>query len=160
MSLFVFVTYRMSKKVVLHVSHGGGFQWMPHLVYCEGDINEFECDAKKVSVENIRDNIVALSHSERMIKQIYFSKPNLAFEESSLAINSDKKVNELCLLSSLLEYVCLYVEYNNKTKSNSDDSDATVDNDYNECGSDVDDKVAVRIIKKKNGKWIRIILVI
>ena len=53
----------MSKKVVLHVYHGGGFQRMLHLVYYEENIHEFERDGTKLSVDNIRDNIVALSYS-------------------------------------------------------------------------------------------------
>ncbi|KAJ8421623.1 hypothetical protein Cgig2_027017 [Carnegiea gigantea] len=140
---------RMSKKVVLHVYHGGGFPRMPHLLSSEGDISEFECDAEKLSVDNIRDNIVPLGYSKRNIKAIYLSKPNLGFEESLVAINSDIEVNELCLLSSILEYVCLYVKHNNETKSDSDDSDAMVDDDLNEYGLDVDDEEAARIIKKK-----------
>jgi len=75
---------------------------MPHLVYCEGDISEFECGAKKLSVDNIRDNIVALDYLKRNIKAIYLSKTNLGFEESLVAINSETKVNELCLLGSIL----------------------------------------------------------
>ncbi|KAJ8420699.1 hypothetical protein Cgig2_011133 [Carnegiea gigantea] len=124
----------MSKKVVLHVYRGGGFPRMPHLLNSEGDISEFECDAEKLSVDNIRDNIVPLGYSKRNIKAIYLSKPNLGFEESLVAINSDIEVNELCLLSSILEYVCLYVKHNNETKSDSDDSDAMVDDDLNEYG--------------------------
>ncbi|KAJ8434391.1 hypothetical protein Cgig2_014238 [Carnegiea gigantea] len=139
----------MSKKVVLHVSHGGGFQRLPYLVYCEGDISEFECDAKKRRVDNTRDNIVAMGYSKRNFKAIYLSKPNLGFEESLVAINNETEVNKLRLLSSILEYVCLYVEHNDETKSNSDDSDAMVDDDFNEYGSDVDDEEAARIIKNK-----------
>ncbi|KAJ8421639.1 hypothetical protein Cgig2_000616 [Carnegiea gigantea] len=127
----------MSKKIVLHVYHGGGFQRMPHLVYCEGNISGFECDAKKLSIDSIRDNIVALGYSKRNIKALYLRKPNFSFDESLVAINSDTV------------YVCLYVEHNDDTKSDSNDSDAMVDNDFNEHGSYVDDEEAARIIKEK-----------
>lgn len=149
LALFLFVLCRISKKVVLHVYHGGGFQRLHRLVYCEGDISEFECDAKKLSVDNIRDNIVALGYSKRNIKAIYLSKPNLGFDESLVAINTATEVNELRLLSSILKYVCLYVEHNDETRSDNDDSDAMVDDDFNEYGSDVDDEEAARIIKNK-----------
>ena len=72
----------MSKKVVLHIHPSGGFQRMPHLVYCEGNVSEFECLAKKLSIDNIRSNIIALGCSKRNIKALYFSKPILAFEET------------------------------------------------------------------------------
>ncbi|KAJ8430034.1 hypothetical protein Cgig2_010963 [Carnegiea gigantea] len=127
----------MSKKVLSHVYHSGGFERMPHLVYYEGDISEFESDVKKLSVDNIRDNIVALGYLKRNIKAIYLSNPNLGFEESLVEISSETN------------YVCLYVEHNDEAKSDSGDSDAMVDDDFKEYGSDVDDKEAARIIKKK-----------
>ena len=60
----------MSKKVVLHVYHGDGFERMPYLVYCEGNISEYKCDAKMLSVDN---NIIALGCSWRNIKAIYLA---------------------------------------------------------------------------------------
>lgn len=43
----------------------------------------------------------------------------------------------------------MYVEHNDDTKSNSDDSEAILDDGYNEYGLYVDDEDATRIIKKK-----------
>ncbi|KAJ8437074.1 hypothetical protein Cgig2_002041 [Carnegiea gigantea] len=138
----------ISKKVVLHVYHGGGFQRMPYLVYCDGNISEFESDCKKLSVEDIRDNILALGYSDRMIKGIYFSKSNLAFEESLVAINSET-VDELRLLSPILQYLYLYIEHNVDMASDYHDSHSTVDDNYDEYGLDFDDDEVVKIIKTK-----------
>jgi len=66
-----------------------------------------------------------------------------------VAINSAIEVGELRLLSSILKYVCLYVEHNNGTKSDGDDNESMVDDDYNDYGSDVDDEEVVRTIKHK-----------
>ncbi|KAJ8436694.1 hypothetical protein Cgig2_025524 [Carnegiea gigantea] len=137
----------MSKKVVLHVYPSGVLKGCP--IWCiVREISVSLSDAKKLSVDNIR-NIVALGYSKRNIKAIYLSKPSLGFEESLVAINSGTEVKELCLLSLILEYVCLYVRHNDETKSDSDNSDAMVDNDFNEYGSDVDDEEVARIIKNK-----------
>ena len=81
-------------------------------MYSQGNISEFECDAKKQSVDNFRDNIVTLAYSKRNIKVVSFSKPNLAFVESLVAINSETEVNKLCLSSSILFVCCLFVEHN------------------------------------------------
>jgi len=65
----------MSKKALLHVYHGGGFQRMPPLVYYEENISEFECECKMLNVNNIRANILALGYSGRMIKSLYLASP-------------------------------------------------------------------------------------
>ena len=49
-----------------------------------------------------------------------------------MAMNSETEMGELRMLSSILEYVCLYVEHNNDIKSNGDDNDSMADDDYNE----------------------------
>jgi len=43
----------------------------------------------------------------------------------------------------------LYVEHDDETKLDSGDSDAMVNDDFNEYQSDVDDEEATRILKKK-----------
>ncbi|KAJ8425338.1 hypothetical protein Cgig2_030497 [Carnegiea gigantea] len=55
----------------------------------------------------------------------------------------------LRLLSSILEYVCLYVEYSDDTKLDVDDNDSMVVDDYNEYRSDFDDEKVVKMINKK-----------
>ena len=42
----------------MHVYHGGGSQRVPYLVYYEGEINEFEREPKKLSVDNILEIIL------------------------------------------------------------------------------------------------------
>ena len=50
-------------RVLLRVCSNGDFQRMPHLLYCEENISEFECDCKKLIVNNIRDKILVLGYS-------------------------------------------------------------------------------------------------
>jgi len=54
----------------------------------------------------------------------------------------------------------LNVEHNDNIKSNSDECDLMVDDDYNEYGSDFDDKKVARIIEEKNKKMQRITMLI
>ncbi|KAJ8427390.1 hypothetical protein Cgig2_008806 [Carnegiea gigantea] len=103
---------------------------MTHLVFCEGNISEFLCDTKKLSVDN----------------------PNLASEESLVGINGETEVDELRLLSLIMEYIYWYVGHNDNTKLDIDDNDSMVDDDYNEYGSYFDNEEVARIIRKKNKK--------
>ncbi|KAJ8440440.1 hypothetical protein Cgig2_006493 [Carnegiea gigantea] len=140
---------------LLHVHHGGYFQKVPHLVYGLGETKKVERDADYLSVGNIKGIVIELGYNARRIKKIYFSKPELPFEERLVSIERDEDVRELIRLCKSIEYVNLYVEHNDEVdfvesnESNDDHSDCMVDYEYDEYGSDVEDEETARIREKK-----------
>jgi len=97
----------MSVKIILHVHHGDYFQKIPNLVYGVGEMKKVECDIDYLSADNIKGIVIELGYSERKIKQIYYRKPKLAFEDSLVSIESDEEVCELIVLSQTLNmYPC------------------------------------------------------
>jgi len=72
------------KTACLHIFHGGSFERVPHLLYTESDA--FEVDSNYLSVDDIKENVVNLGHSEDRIQELYFSRPNVPFEESLVLI--------------------------------------------------------------------------
>ena len=53
-----------------------------------------------------------MGYSEDRIKELYFSRPNVPFEESLMPIQTDKEVREVIRLCSEHEFVSIYVEHN------------------------------------------------
>ena len=160
MAVFEIFICRMPVAAVLHVHHGGCFQKVPHLVYGFGDMKKVERDFDYLSVRSIKGIIVELGYNAKTIKKIYFSKPELPFEDSLVSIESDEEVRELIVLCKSFEYVQLYVEHNdvhfiespsNDNESDDGHSDCMANDEYDEYGSDVEDEEVARVrgTKKK-----------
>jgi len=160
MAVFEIFICRMPVAAVLHVHHGGCFQKVPHLVYGFGDMKKVERDSDYLSVRSIKGIIVELGYNAKTIKKIYFSKPELPFEDSLVSIESDEEVRELIVLCKSFEYVQLYVEHNdvhfiespsNDNESDDGHSDCMANDEYDEYGSDVEDEEVARVrgTKKK-----------
>ncbi|KAJ8423449.1 hypothetical protein Cgig2_009351 [Carnegiea gigantea] len=77
---------------------------------------------------------------------VEFTNNELPFKESLVSIERDEDVCELVGLCRSLEYVNLYVEYNDEVdfieskESNDDQNDCMADYEYDEYGSDVEDE--------------------
>jgi len=52
-------------------------------------------DPDYMSVDDIKDGVVNLGYSKERIKEMYFSRPNVHFENSLVPIQSDKEIREL-----------------------------------------------------------------
>jgi len=59
-----------------------------------------------------KENVVNLGYSKDRIKELYFSVPNVPFEEDLVPIQTDKEVREVIRLCSEYEFVCIYVKHN------------------------------------------------
>ena len=64
-------------------------------MYGLGEMKKVERDADYLSVGNIKEIVIELGYTERRIKKIYFSKPELPFEESLVSIERVEDVSEL-----------------------------------------------------------------
>ncbi|KAJ8428262.1 hypothetical protein Cgig2_006833 [Carnegiea gigantea] len=150
----------MIATAILYMHHGGCFQKFPHLVYSLGQMKQVECDIDYLSVGNILDIVIGLGYIETRIKKIYFSKPELPFEDNLVSIENDEKVHELIVLCKNSEYVCLYVEHNDEVNfvksatndNESDDgrSDYMADDEYDEYGSNIEEYEVARIRREKH----------
>ncbi|KAJ8431353.1 hypothetical protein Cgig2_002076 [Carnegiea gigantea] len=131
-----------------------------HLVYGFGEMKKVERDSDYLSVRRIKGIIVELGCNAKIIKKIYFSKPELPFEDSLVSIESDEEVRELIMLCKSFEYVQLYVEHNdvhfiespsNHNESDDGHSDCMANDECDEYGSDVEDEEVARVrgTKKK-----------
>ena len=96
----------------LRIFHYGSFERVRHLLYIKSEAFEVYINPDYVSVDYIKENVVNLGYSEDRIKELYFSRPSVPFEESLVPIQSDKEVKELIRLCSEHEFVCIYVEHN------------------------------------------------
>ena len=64
-----------------------------------------------MSVENIKDVVVELSYAEKRIKEVYFSRPDVLFEESLVKIKNDDNIRELIALCERHHHVDLFMEH-------------------------------------------------
>ena len=65
-----------------------------------------------MSVNDIKERVVNLGYHEERIKEMYFSRPNVPFEDSLVPIDSDKQVRELIKLCLESGSISIYVEHN------------------------------------------------
>ena len=69
-------------------------------------------DLDYTSVYDIKDGVVNLGYSEKRIEEMYFSRPNVPFEDGLVLIQSDEKGRELTKLCLESGSISLYVERN------------------------------------------------
>ena len=100
------------RSVCLCVFHGRSFERVPHLLYTTSKVSDVYMEPDYMSVDDIKKKVVNLGYSEEMTKEMYFSRPNVPFEDSLVPIQSDKEVRELTKLCLKCDYVLIYVEHN------------------------------------------------
>ena len=91
--------------------HGGLFVRTPTLVYMEGEINSCYVDPDMVSVGDLRGIVVELGYAKHRIRRLHLRRPNVAFEESLLPIESESDVHYLLELLMNESSVSIYVEH-------------------------------------------------
>ena len=69
-------------------------------------------DPDYMSVDDIKEGVVNLGYFEESIKEMYFSRPNVPFEDSLVPSKIDKQIRELTKLCLESGSVSLYVEHN------------------------------------------------
>ena len=96
----------------LRIFHGGSFERVLCLLYTKSKATKVYIDPNYFSVDDIKENVVNLVYSKDRIKELYFSVPNVPFEEDLVPIQTDKEVTEAIRLCSEYEFVCIYVKHN------------------------------------------------
>jgi len=91
--------------------HGGLFVRTPTLVYMEGEASSCYVDPDMISVGDLRGIVVELGYAEHRIRRLHLRRPNVAFEESLLPIESDSDVHYLLELLMTESSVSIYVEH-------------------------------------------------
>jgi len=79
----------------LCIFHGGSFERVPYLLYFESDASGVYINPDYLRVDYIKKNLVNLGYSEDKTKELYFSRPNVPFEESLVLIQTNKEVREV-----------------------------------------------------------------
>ena len=100
------------QTVCLRIFHGGSFERAPLLLYTDSEVSDMYMDPNYMSVDDIKEGRGNLGYSEERIKEMYFSRPNVPFEDSLVPIQSDKEVRELTKLCLESSFVSIYVEHN------------------------------------------------
>jgi len=91
--------------------HGGLFARTPLLVYMEGEMSSCNVDPDLMSVGDLRSIVVELGYAEHRIRRLHLRRPNMAFEESLLPIESDSDVHYILELLMNESSITIYVEH-------------------------------------------------
>jgi len=91
--------------------HGGLCIRTPNLIYIEGEMTSCYLDADKISVDDLKAEVVDMGYGEHRVRKLHLKKPNMIFEQALLPIENDEHVHYLIELLMNEPFVSIYVEY-------------------------------------------------
>jgi len=136
--LYEFVNFIAEPGANLIFYHGGVFVRTPMLVYMEGEMSSYYVDPDMLSVSDLKGVVVEMGYAEHRIRRLHLRRPNVAFEESLVPIESDLDVHYFLELLMNESFVSIYVEHEDNDNwmhmCNAANVEPQVDNDPVEGG--------------------------